>query len=230
MKKTLQTLLPKLNLELNEAQLDTLCRFGDALIEKNQVMNLTAITEPEKVAELHFYDCLALLNAADFKNKRVVDIGCGAGFPGVPLKIAEPSMDPTLLDSLGKRMQWLREVLPELGVEANVVTARAEEYVSSCREQFDLAVSRAVARLNILAELCLPYVKTGGAFLAMKGQLADVELDEASRGIRLLGGKVERVYEYEVAGAVHRAVIIRKERPTPAGYPRAFAKIKKTPL
>lgn len=230
MKKTLQTLLPKLNLALSEAQLDTLCRFGDALIEKNQVMNLTAITEPEKVAELHFYDCLALLNAADFKNKRVVDIGCGAGFPGVPLKIAEPSMDLTLLDSLGKRMQWLREVLPELGVEANVVTARAEEYVSSCREQFDLAVSRAVARLNILAELCLPYVKTGGVFLAMKGQLADVELDEASRGIRLLGGKVERVYEYEVADAVHRAVVIRKEKPTPARYPRAFAKIKKAPL
>lgn len=143
MKETLERLLPKLNLSLTSAQLDTLARFGSLLLEKNQVMNLTAITEPQKVAELHFYDCLALLNAADFRAKRVVDIGCGAGFPGVPLKIAEPSMDLTLLDSLGKRMDWLREVLPELQVEANVVTARAEEYVTVCRESYDIAVSRA---------------------------------------------------------------------------------------
>ena len=230
MKETLERLLPKLNLSLTSAQLDTLARFGALLLEKNQVMNLTAITEPQKVAELHFYDCLALLNAADFRAKRVVDIGCGAGFPGVPLKIAEPSMALTLLDSLGKRMDWLREVLPELQVEANVVTARAEEYVTVCRESYDIAVSRAVARLNILSELCLPYVKVGGCFVAMKGQLADVELDEAKRGIRLLGGRVERVYEYEVEDAIHRAVVIRKEAPTPSRYPRPFAKIKKTPL
>lgn len=230
MKETLERLLPKLNLSLSPAQLDTLARFGALLLEKNQVMNLTAITEPQKVAELHFYDCLALLNAADFRGKRVIDIGCGAGFPGVPLKIAEPSMDLTLLDSLGKRMDWLREVLPELQVEANVVTARAEEYVVNCRESFDIAVSRAVARLNILAELCLPYVKVGGVFLAMKGQLADVELEEAKKGIALLGGKVERVFEYEVADAIHRAVIIRKEKPAPPKYPRPFAKIKKSPL
>ena len=230
MKETLQKLLPKQNLTLSEQQLDTFARFGTLLLEKNQVMNLTAITEPDQVAELHFYDCLALLNAADFKNRRVVDIGCGAGFPGVPLKIAEPSMELTLLDSLGKRMDWLREILPELGVEANVVTARAEEYVASCRESFDIAVSRAVARLNILSELCLPYVKVGGRFVAMKGQLADVELDEAKNGISRLGGRVERVFEYEVADAVHRAVVIRKEKPTPDCYPRAFAKIKKTPL
>ena len=226
MKETLRKLLPKQNLALSEQQLDTFVRFGTLLLEKNRVMNLTAITEPDQVAELHFYDCLALLNAADFKNRRVVDIGCGAGFPGVPLKIAEL----TLLDSLVKRMDWLREILPELGVEANVVTARAEEYVASCRESFDIAVSRAVARLNILSELCLPYVKVGGRFVAMKGQLADVELEEAKSGILRLGGRVERVFEYEVAEAVHRAVVIRKEKPTPAGYPRAFAKIKKTPL
>lgn len=226
MKQTLQTLLP----QLSSAQLETLCRFGAALLEKNQVMNLTAITEPEKVALLHFYDSIALLGAADFQNKRVIDIGCGAGFPGVPLKIAEPTMELTLLDSLGKRMDWLREVLPGMSVEASVVTARAEEYVASCREGYDIAVSRAVARLNILAELALPYVKVGGCFVAMKGQLADIELDEAARGIRLLGASVERVYSYEVADATHRAVVIRKERATPAKYPRAFAKIKKSPL
>ena len=230
MKETLRYLLPKQNITLTDGQLDTLARFGQALLEKNQVMNLTAITEPEKVAELHFYDCLVLLNAADFRGKRVIDIGCGAGFPGVPLKIAEPSMDLTLLDSLGKRMDWLREVLPELQVEANVVTARAEEYVVNCRESFDIAVSRAVARLNILAELCLPYVRVGGKFLAMKGALAQEEVEEARRGIERLGGHVLRIFEYPVADAVHKAVVIEKLRPTPPQYPRAFAKIKKSPL
>ncbi len=230
MKQALRALLPKQQLSLTEDQLDTFERFGQLLLEKNQVMNLTAITEPEKVAELHFFDSLALLNAADFKGKRVIDVGCGAGFPGVPLKIAEPSIELTLLDSLGKRTDWLRQILPELGLDASVVTARAEEFVSTCRERFDLAVSRAVARLNVLCELCLPYVKVGGCFLAMKGQLADVELEEAKKAISLLGGTVERVYAYDVENAVHRAVVIRKEKPTPAKYPRAFAKIKKAPL
>jgi len=230
MKQTLRALLPKQQLSLTEDQLDTFERFGQLLLEKNQVMNLTAITEPEKVAELHFFDSLALLNAADFKGKRVIDVGCGAGFPGVPLKIAEPTIELTLLDSLGKRMDWLREILPELGLDASVVTARAEEFVSTCRERFDLAVSRAVARLNVLCELCLPYVKVGGCFLAMKGQLADVELEEAKKAISILGGSVERVYAYDVENAIHRAVVIRKEKPTPAKYPRAFAKIKKAPL
>ena len=230
MKQALRALLPKQQLSLTEDQLDTFERFGQLLLKKNQVMNLTAITEPEKVAELHFFDSLALLNAADFKGKRVIDVGCGAGFPGVPLKIAEPSIELTLLDSLGKRTDWLRQILPELGLDASVVTARAEEFVSTCRERFDLAVSRAVARLNVLCELCLPYVKVGGCFLAMKGQLADVELEEAKKAISILGGSVERVYAYDVENAVHRAVVIRKEKPTPAKYPRAFAKIKKAPL
>lgn len=215
---------------LRPEQIDTLCAFGAALLEKNQVMNLTAITDPRAVAQLHFLDCLALLRAAPFQNARVIDVGCGAGFPGVPLKIGEPSIRLTLLDSLGKRMAWLREVLPTLGIEAEVITARAEEHVGSCREQFDIATSRAVARLNVLAELCMPYVRVGGVFLAMKGALADEEIDEARRGIAQLGGAVERVYEYPIADATHRVVIIRKQRPTPQAYPRAFAKIKKNPL
>ena len=127
-------------------------------------------------------------------------------------------------------MTWLREILPQLGVEAEVVTARAEDYVQTCREQYDIATSRAVARLNILAELCLPYVKVGGAFLAMKGALAGEETEEANRAVALLGGKLERVYEYPIQDAVHRVVIIRKIKPTPPKYPRAFAKIKKSPL
>ena len=215
---------------LSEGQIETFCRFGEALIEQNKVMNLTAITEPDAVARLHFVDCMALLPLADLRNRAVIDVGCGAGFPGVPLKIAEPSIELTLLDSLAKRMTWLREILPQLGVEAEVVTARAEDYVQTFREQYDIATSRAVARLNILAELCLPYVKVGGAFLAMKGALASEETEEAKRAVALLGGKLERVYEYPIQDAVHRVVIIRKIKPTPPKYPRAFAKIKKSPL
>ena len=215
---------------LSDAQLETFCRFGEALLEQNKVMNLTAITEPEAVARLHFVDCMALLPLAALQNSRVIDVGCGAGFPGVPLKIAEPSIRLTLLDSLGKRMRWLERILPELGVEAEVVTGRAEEYVTTCREQYDAAVSRAVARLNVLAELCLPYVRVGGKFLAMKGALAQEEVEEARRGIEKLGGHVSRIFEYPVADAVHKAVIIEKQRPTPPQYPRAFAKIKKSPL
>ena len=230
MKQTLLAGLPAYSLSLSDVQLDTLCRFGEMLIEKNKVMNLTAITEPQAVAQLHFLDCMALLGAADFKDKRVIDVGCGAGFPGVPLKIAEPSIQLTLLDSLAKRMNWLAELLPELGVEAEIVTARAEEHVASCREQYDIATSRAVARLNILAELCLPYVRVGGKFLSMKGALAQEEVDEAKHGIEALGGRVAGIYEYPVADTVHRAVIVEKVRPTPKQYPRAFAKIKKAPL
>ena len=230
MKQTLLAGLPAYSLSLSDVQLDTLCRFGEMLIEKNKVMNLTAITEPQAVAQLHFLDCMALLGAADFKDKRVIDVGCGAGFPGVPLKIAEPSIQLTLLDALAKRMNWLAELLPELGVEAEIVTARAEEHVASCREQYDIATSRAVARLNILAELCLPYVRVGGKFLSMKGALAQEEVDEARHGIEALGGRVAGIYEYPVADTVHRAVIVEKVRPTPKQYPRAFAKIKKAPL
>lgn len=230
MRQTLLAGLPAYSVTLSDGQIDTLCRFGEALIEKNAVMNLTAITEPSAVAQLHFLDCIALLNAVDFREKRVIDVGCGAGFPGVPLKIAEPSIRLTLLDSLAKRMNWLSETLPALGVDAEIITARAEEFAAQRREQYDLATSRAVARLNVLAELCLPYVRVGGKFLAMKGALAQEEVEEARRGIEKLGGHVLRIFEYPVADAVHKAVVIEKLRPTPPQYPRAFAKIKKSPL
>ena len=230
MRQTLETGLPALDLTLSEGQIDTLCAFGQALLEKNQVMNLTAITDPGEVGRLHFLDSVALLKAADLHGKRVVDVGCGAGFPGVPLKIAEPSLDLTLLDSLGKRMTWLGEVLPSLGVEANCVTARAEEFAADHREKFDVAVSRAVARLNVLSELCLPLVKVGGQFLAMKGAAAKEETDEAARAISILGGRIEGIHEYPLGDAVHRVVVIRKEKPTPPKYPRRYAKIKQQPL
>ena len=232
MKQALASGLPQLERKLTDAQLDTFCAFGSALVEKNQVMNLTAITEPEQVARLHFLDCIALLGAANFYGKTVIDVGCGAGFPGVPLKIAEPSIQLTLLDSLKKRMDWLEATLPTLSIEAECVAARAEEYAADHREQYDIAVSRAVARLTMLAELCLPLVRVGGHFVAMKSADSDEELSQAARAIATLGGKVTRIWDYPVPGtdAVHRAVVITKVKATPKPYPRRFAKIKQQPL
>ena len=231
MRQTLEQGLTDSGIRLEPRQVNQLCCYGRLLLEKNQVMNLTAITEPAAVAQLHFLDCLQLTRLADFGGKRVIDVGCGAGFPGVPLLIAAKDLNLTLLDSTAKRIAWLQdEVLPELGLSANCVAARAEEYVKTCREQYDFAVSRAVARLQVLAELTLPYVKVGGSFLAMKGAAAVQEAEEAEQAIRLLGGRIEKIAEYPVADAVHRVVVIRKEKPTPAKYPRRYAQIKQSPL
>ena len=222
--------LPRLGLELTEDIQSTLCAFGAAVVEQNKVMNLTAITEPEQVAKLHLLDSLSILTLEDLRGKRIIDVGCGAGFPGVPVKIACPQAQLTLLDSLGKRMAWLEKILPELGVDARCVTARAEEAVASCREQYDVATSRAVARLNILLELTAPYVKVGGTVLAMKGTAAQEELAEAKNAIRRLGLKVEKVAEFPTDGTAHTVIVLRKVAPTPPQYPRRYAKIKQSPL
>jgi len=230
MLQTLRAGLPRLGLTLPQQRQEQLCAFGAAVVEQNKVMNLTAITEPEAVAKLHLLDSLSLLSLMDLQGKKVIDVGCGAGFPGVPLKIACPEMKLTLLDSLGKRMTWLETILPWLGVDAECVTARAEEAVASRREQYDVATSRAVARLNILLELTAPYVKVGGYVLAMKGTAAQQELAEAKNAISKLGLKLEQVAEFPVDDTAHTVIVLRKVAPTPAKYPRRYAKIKQTPL
>ena len=230
MLETLSAGLPALGLELTGETKETLCRFGQAVVKQNEVMNLTAITQPEQVAKLHLLDSLSLLTLEDLKNKKMIDVGCGAGFPGVPVKIACPEVRLTLLDSLGKRMNWLSEILPELGVEAECVTGRAEEVVVHRREQYDLATSRAVARLNILLELTAPYVKVGGKVLAMKGTAAQEELAEAKNAIKRLGLKLEAVKEFPVDGTAHTVIVLKKIAPTPSQYPRRYAKIKQSPL
>jgi len=222
--------LPLLGLELPEDRIHRLCEFGRGVVKQNEVMNLTAITQPDRVARLHLLDSLTLLTLADLKGKTLIDVGCGAGFPGVPVKIACPEVRLTLLDSLGKRMNWLEGFLPQLGVEAQCITARAEEAVTMRREQFDYATSRAVARLNILLELTAPYVKVGGAVLAMKGTAAREELEEARNAIRRLGLKVEAVREFPVEDTAHSVIVLRKIAPTPGQYPRRYAQIKKSPL
>ena len=212
-----------------------LAQYGAMLLEKNQVMNLTAITEPDKVAQLHMLDCAALLNCADFEDKTLIDVGTGAGFPGLPLKILVPSLQVTLLDSLNKRVDWLNEVAQSLSLSnLSAIHARAEEQalVKGYRDAFDFATARAVAELRLLCELCLPYVKVGGCFLAMKSTDSRQELDDAQHCIKLLGGRVEEIVDYTIPQTeiVHRVIKIRKVAPTLKGYPRRWAKIQKQPL
>lgn len=229
-RKTLDAGLPLLGLSLPEEKRDTLCAFAMAMLKQNEVMNLTAITEPDKVAKLHLLDSLTLLAAADLKGKTLLDVGCGAGFPGVPVAIACPEARVTLLDSLGKRMKWLEQILPQLGIRAECVTARAEEAVTDRRESYDFVTSRAVARLNILLELTAPYVKVGGAVLAMKGAAAKEELTQCAGAIRKLGLTLEDVKEFPIDGASHAVIVLRKTSPTPRQYPRRYGKIKQSPL
>ena len=230
MEKTLNEGLNALGLSLPQERQETLCAFARAMVKQNEVMNLTAITEDTQVAKLHLLDSLTVLCCADLKGKTLIDVGCGAGFPGVPLAIACPEANITLLDSLGKRVKWLEETLPQLGIDAECVTARAEEAVASRRESYDFATSRAVARLNILLELTAPYVKVGGAVLAMKGAAAKEELSECAGAMKKLGLKLEDVREFPIDGTSHAVIVLRKIAPTPKQYPRRYAKIKQSPL
>ncbi len=231
MKSALTAGLERLALALPAERVEALLAFSAAVLEKNKVMNLTAITDPAQAAELHLLDSLTLLKVLPLTGKSLLDVGTGAGFPGVPLKLAEPSLRLTLLDSLQKRMRWLEEeALPALGVEARFLTGRAEDFARDNREKFDVVTSRAVARLDLLCELCLPFVHRGGYFLAMKGAQAQEELHEATNAIRLLGGSYERTEEFEIGGAVHSVIVIHKTGKTPEQYPRSWSRMKQKPL
>lgn len=222
-----------MKLSVSDAQIAQLEDFTARMLETNKVMNLTRITDPKEIAEKHLLDCASLLQAADFSKKSVVDVGCGAGFPGMPLHILCPSCELTLLDSLGKRIRFLQGCIDAMNLSnIEAVHARAEEFAAKHREQYDFAVSRAVAQLNVLAELSLPLVKQGGAFIAMKSKDTDEELERAKKAIRLLGGEIEKIIDYTIPHTeiTHRLVIIRKKQHTPKQYPRSFRKISASPL
>lgn len=203
------------------------------LIEWNKKINLTRITEPEEVVIKHFVDSLTLLKYCDIpQGASVIDVGTGAGFPGIPLKIVRPDIKLTLLDSLKKRLSFLDEVCSTLDIDAQLVHARAEDGAKNAeyRERFDIAVSRAVARLNTLSEYCLPYVKVGGQFIPMKGPELTEELSEAKTAIKTLGGKINAVNEFELKDSGRTIVVIKKTKQTPKTYPRHSSKIKSKPL
>lgn len=235
--------LQELHISLSDTQFDQFLIYYEMLVEKNKVMNLTAITEFDEVMKKHFIDSLSLVKVCDVNGcLSVIDVGTGAGFPGIPLKIAFPDMKLTLLDSLNKRVDFLQEVIESLGLrDVEAVHGRAEDFAKpgQLREVFDLCVSRAVANLSVLSEYCLPYVKVGGKFISYKSDKVTVKLNdnkteimEAERAISVLGGKLTEQKEFTLPSSdIYRnLVVIEKSRPTPKQYPRKAGTAAKKPI
>lgn len=233
MDKIIREGLAALGVDATDRQIKTLADYGARLLRANETTNLTAIREPEAAARLHFLDSAALLTLADFSGgKRVADIGSGAGFPGVPLRVLRPDIRLTCVDSVGKKMDFVRQSCATLGLEdVTCLWVRAEEMRAE-RESFDIVVSRSVAELHLLAELCLPLVKVGGLFLAMKKDDCGEEATRADFAVRTLGGRAREICRYTVPGTdtVHAVVLVEKAKPTPPQYPRRWAQITKKPL
>lgn len=225
-----------LDISLSEKQLQQFLSYYEMLIEKNKVMNLTAITEKEEVIDKHFIDSISFNKAMDVTRPlKILDLGTGAGFPGIPLKIAYPNLEITLLDSLNKRIKFLDEVIEALGLEGiSTIHGRAEDYAkqASYREQFDICVSRAVANLATLSEYCLPYVKEGGCFISYKSGSVEEELEQSKKAIFELGGKVKEVIAFTLPETdIERTfVVIEKVRKTPKKYPRKAGLPSKEPI
>lgn len=221
-------------IDITDEKLSALEKYAELLKEWNEKMNLTAITDDEGIAVKHFIDSMTILKHNKPKpGDKVIDIGTGAGFPGIPLKILEPQIELTLLDSLNKRLVFLDAVCTELSIKAELLHSRAEDgaRTEEHREQYDIVVSRAVAALPALCEYCLPYVRVGGYFLAMKGPDAEEELHQAENAIRLLGGKTDTIDSLTLPDGSERNIIrIIKSSPTPEKYPRRGTKINKNPL
>lgn len=232
--ETLYEEAKSIGVELNELALNRFQTYYEMLLDYNERMNLTAITEENEVIVKHFCDSLFLLTKYDIKpGAKVIDVGTGAGFPGVPLMIARPDLKITLLDGLNKRLVFLSDVCERLGLSAEIVHSRAEDGANDkkYREKFDVATSRAVARLNVLCEYCLPYVKKDGVFLAMKGPAGDEELAESQNALKVLGGQVTAVEKYTLSDESLRTIIsVKKVSHTHPSYPRHNSKIKKQPL
>jgi len=225
-----------LNIELSQVQAERFVKYKELLKEWNKKINITAITEDDEIDIKHFLDSLTPVTTRLFENSiKLIDIGTGGGFPGLPLKIYNEGLKVTLLDSLNKRIAFLKEVIEALGLkDIEAIHGRAEEFgrKEDFREQYDISISRAVASLNTLSEYCIPFVKVGGYFVSMKGPDVEDELREAERGIKILGGKIVEVATVKIplSDIVHTLIIIEKIKETPTKYPRAGGKPKKNPL
>ena len=223
-----------IGISLDDVALERLDKYAEMLIETNKTLNLTAITEPDEVLYKHFIDSLSLLTVVDLKEgAKVIDVGTGAGFPGVVLLTARPDIKITLMDGTNKRLNFISDVLDEIGLSADILHSRAElaGKEKSYREQFDLVTARAVANMNTLSEYCMPFVKVGGIFAPMKAAKADEELDNAKGAIKLLGGEIQKVCHLDIQNCGERCIIITKKiSQTPPKYPRASAQISKKPL
>lgn len=226
--------LADLKLELTEKQIEQFLKYYEMLIEKNKVMNLTAITEYDEVIEKHFLDSISLCQVYDLsKPVTILDMGTGAGFPGIPLKIASPEIEITLADSLNKRIKFLDEVIEELGLEkVATVHARAEELARNKehRESYDVVVSRAVANLSTLGEYCIPFVKQGGCFISYKSGEVEEEVENAKKAIKILGGQIKNIYKFDLSEQKRSFITIEKIKTTPKTYPRKAGTPAKMPL
>lgn len=227
--------LKELEITLTEKQYQQFIDYYELLIERNNVMNLTAITELKEVITKHFIDSLAIVKSVTLSNERLLDLGTGAGFPGIPLKIVYPELEIILLDSLSKRLIFLDDVIKQLGLEKiQTLHGRAEDFGrdSQYREQFDFCVSRAVAKLSSLSEYCIPYIKMGGYFISYKGGSMEEELVSSKRAIKLLGAELHEVIEYQLPNTQMQRtlIVIEKKEHTPKTYPRSAGKPSKEPL
>ncbi len=224
----------KLGISIDDDKTKRFQRLAELLIEQNKTMNLTAITDPDGIAVKHFADSISVLTSVDFaENARVLDVGTGAGFPGIPLLIMRPDLDLTMLDSTAKKLKYVANTVEELGLSATVLHTRAEEAGQSkeYRETFDIVCSRAVAALNVLCEYCLPFVRVGGYFVAMKAAKAQEEINGAKAAIKLLGGKIVEEKSFKLSdGGERNIIIIKKISQVPPKYPRVSAQIAKKPL
>lgn len=224
----------KLGISLTDEQTKLFEKLAELLVEQNKTMNLTAITDPDGIAVKHFADSISALSAYDFaENAKVLDVGTGAGFPSIPLLIARPDLEMTMIDSTAKKLKYVASTVETLGLDAEVLHTRAEEAGQSkeYREKFDIVCSRAVAALNVLCEYCLPFVKVGGVFLAMKAAKAQEEIADAKNAIKTLGGKIVAEKSFSLSdGGERTIVVIKKISQVPPKYPRVSAQIAKKPL
>jgi 16S rRNA (guanine527-N7)-methyltransferase len=233
--KLIEASCKSMNLEFDEEKYDQFVEYKNLIQEWNEKINLTAITDDEGIMKKHFIDSIKVFNFTELhKAKSVIDVGTGAGFPGIPMKIVRPDMEVVLLDSLMKRVNFLNEVISKLGLQdISAIHGRAEDLAKvQYRDSFDVCISRAVANMTLLTELCLPFVKVNGYFVAMKGPSADAEIEEAKGAIGMLGGKLEQIIEVEIeeSDLKHNLVIVKKVKPTPKQFPRKPGAAAKKPL